>query len=246
MRAIAVVVVLLCLVTATSVADAAGKRPAKHHEKAKTKKRVALTTPAKPSTVETKNKRDRSIGAPWSGRLQTPARLNAGERYHLRRPWRTYGTRTTVELVRQAIVDTLDGAPKAHILAVGDLSQESGGWITEHASHQSGRDVDIGLFFKKKPAGYPAAFVRATPSTLDLAATWKLIWNFARTRTEDGGAQFIFLDRSLQTALYRWAEKQGISDKRIASVAAVLRHEPNHDNHIHVRFKCRERDTSCR
>jgi murein endopeptidase len=244
MRAFAVVVVLLCLVTAASVAEAG--RPSKHHQKAKTKKRVAITTPAKPLVTETKKKRDRSIGAPWSGRLQAPARLKSGERYFLRRPWRTYGTRTTVELVREAIIATLDDLPKAHELAIGDLSQESGGWISEHASHQSGRDVDIGLFYKKKPAGYPAAFVKATPSTLDLAATWKLVANFARTRDEDGGAQFIFLDQALQTALYRWAEKQGISDKRIAAVAAVLRHEPNHDNHIHVRFKCRERDTSCR
>src|SRR5688500_4497642 len=114
MRVLAVVVVALSLLSTAAFADK-GKTKAKP-------KRVAVTTSAKPSEVT--KKRDRSIGAPWSGRLQAPVRLKEGKRYHLRRPWRTYATRTTVDLVRQAMVDTLDDLPKAHVLAVGDLSQE--------------------------------------------------------------------------------------------------------------------------
>ena len=233
MRIFAVVVIAVSLLSTAAFAGTTAK-----------KKRVAVTSSAKPSEI--KKKRDRSIGAPWSGRLQAPVQLKEGKRYHLRRPWRTYATRTTVELVRQAIVDTLDDLPKAHVLAVGDLSQESGGWITEHASHQSGRDVDIGLFYKKQPKGYPGSFVKATKTTLDAAATWRLISNLARTRNEDGGAQFIFLDQQLQGVLLTWAETAGVSDKRIANVVAVMRHVPHHNDHIHVRFKCRERDSSCR
>ena len=233
MRVFAVVVVALSLL---STAAFAGTKA--------TPKRVAVTTSAKPSEVT--KKRDRSIGAPWSGRLQGPVRLKEGKRYHLRRPWRTYATRTTVDLVRQTIVDTLDDLPKAHVLAVGDLSQEAGGWISEHASHQSGRDIDIGLFYKNQPKEYPASFVRATAATLDAAATFRLISNFAKTRTDDGGVQFIFLDQQLQNVLLAWAEKAGVSDKRIANVIAVMRHIPHHADHIHVRFKCRERDSSCR
>lgn len=233
MRVFAVVVVALSLLATAAFAGTTAKP-----------KRVAVTTSAKASEVQ--KKRDRSIGAPWSGRLQAPVQLKAGKRYHLRRPWRTYATRTTVDLVRQTIVDTLDELPKAHVLAVGDLSQEAGGWISEHASHQSGRDIDLGLFYKKQPKGYPASFVRATSATLDAAATFRLISNFAKTRGDDGGVQFIFLDQQLQNVLLAWAEKAGVSDKRIANVVAVLRHIPHHADHIHVRFKCRERDSSCR
>ena len=233
MRVFALVVIVLSLLSSAAFAGTKAKS-----------KRVALTTSAKPTEVV--KKRDRSIGAPWSGRLQAPVQLKEGKRFHLRRPWRTYGTRTTVELVRQAIVDTLDDLPKAHILAVGDLSQESGGWISEHASHQSGRDIDVGLFYKKQPKAYPKTFVHATKATLDAAATFRLISNFAKTRSEDGGVQFIFLDQSLQNVVLEWAEKAGVSDKRIANVVAVIRHVPHHADHIHVRFKCRERDTSCR
>ena len=35
--------------------------------------------------------------------------------------------------------------PTVHTLAIGDLSVKQGGAITQHRSHQSGRDVDIGL-----------------------------------------------------------------------------------------------------
>ncbi len=233
MRVIAVVVVALSLLSIPAFAGTKAKP-----------KRVAATTSAKPSEVA--KKRDRSIGAPWEGRLQGPVRLKEGKRYHLRRPWRTYATRTTVELVRQTIIDTLDVLPKAHVLAVGDLSQESGGWISEHASHQSGRDIDLGLFYKKQPKGYPASFVRATAATIDAAATFRLIANFAKTRSDDGGVQFIFLDQRLQNVLLAWAEKAGVSEKRIANVVAVMRHIPHHADHIHIRFKCRERDSSCR
>ena len=209
-------------------------------------KRIAVTTSAKPTKAAKPTPRDRSVGAPWQGKLIGPARLKEGEGYHLRRPARTYATRTTIELVRRAILDAKDAYPKTHVLAVGDLSAEAGGWISEHASHQSGRDVDVGLFYKQQPAGYPDAFVKATPKTLDAAATWALVSYLARTADEEGGVQFIFLDQQLQRALYAWAEDHGIRERRIRQVQRVLRHIPNHADHLHVRFQCRGRDSRCR
>ncbi|MBA3460713.1 MAG: penicillin-insensitive murein endopeptidase [Deltaproteobacteria bacterium] len=242
MRVFAVVALLLSI---GSVAEARPKR----------QKRVAIDAPAKRDREPIRN-RDRSIGAPWSGRLQAPARLPRGEGYVLRRPNRVFGTRTTVEFVREAVTNTLEAFPKVHVLAIGDLSAESGGRITEHNSHQSGRDADLGLFFKKKPAGYPKSFARATAANLDAAATWKLVWELAKTSTQDGGAQIIFLDYDVQGILYRWAKANKVSEKRLDrvfqyphgrdSANGVVRHYPNHENHLHVRFKCRDRDTNCR
>ncbi|MBL9015908.1 MAG: penicillin-insensitive murein endopeptidase [Myxococcales bacterium] len=245
MRAFAVVVVAL------SLAATAEARPAK-------KKRVAIDAPAPRERVApvAKALRDRSIGAPWSGRLQAPAKLKGGDGYVIRRPLRAFGTRTTVELVKDAVTNTLEAFPKTHVLAIGDISAERGGWITEHASHQSGRDVDLGLFYKKKPAGYPRSFVRATKANLDPAATWKLVWELAKTSTQDGGAQIIFLDYEVQGIIYRWAKEHDVSAKRLSrvfqypngrySATGIVRHFANHDNHLHVRFKCRDRDTQCR
>ncbi len=231
MRVHAVAVVLVTALVTTAAAKPRGDR------------RVA----AAEESAAKKPRADRSIGAPWSGRLVAAARLeDEGERFYLRRPARTYGTRTTVRFVKQAIRDVYTSHPKAHDLAVGDLSAEAGGWITEHASHQSGRDVDLGLFYKKPPKGYPASFIVATTENLDMAAMWTLLSSLARTTDEDGGVQMIFFDAKLTAALRKWAEKREINAKRQAKVFSLLHHHPNHADHIHVRFKCRARDTKCR
>ena len=226
-------------------------RPAAH---AKAKKRVAHS---RLSIREIRGPvSGQSVGAPWAGRLQHPAQLAEGDGYKIRRPWRSYGTRLTVDLVQRAINDTLEAFPDAHVLAIGDLSAEHGGAITDHHSHQSGRDADIGLIYKTKPRGYPENFVAATEDNLDCAATFALITSFLASANEDGGVQVVFLDFNVQGLLYDWAKDEGISDDRLDRIfqfphgrggsAGLVRHEPNHDNHIHVRFKCPRGDSACR
>jgi murein endopeptidase len=196
-----------------------------------------------------------SIGAPWDGMLRQPSRLPDGDGYVIRRPNRAFGTHTTVELVHRVITQTLEAFPDVHVLGIGDISAEHGGSITEHHSHQSGRDADIGLFYVEKPETYPAAFVRATEDNLDREATFALISGFYDTRDDNGGAQMIFLDFEVQGLLYEWALDHGVSERRLDRLFqypngrggdGFVRHEPNHDNHMHVRFKCPDDDASCR
>jgi murein endopeptidase len=195
-----------------------------------------------------------SIGAPWAGRLRDATRLQLGDGAYIRRPHRAFGTRTTVEHIRHAVLETLASHPDAHVLAIGDLSAERGGWISEHSSHRSGRDVDLGLFYKHPPDGYPASFVDATAETLDRAATWTLLANLLATQGEDGGVQMIFLDYNVQGLLYRWAKENGVKERVLAPIFqypngrwanALVRHEPHHADHLHVRFRCAKADTAC-
>ena len=143
----------------------------------------------------------------------------------------------------------------AHVLAIGDISQEAGGQITQHRSHQSGRDVDIGLVYKTKPASFPEDFVPATADNLDCEATYALVNEFAETANQDGGVQVIFLDYNVQGLLYQWAKEHGEDEAILGQLFeypnhgggdALVRHIPNHNNHLHVRFKCPGSDTSCR
>jgi hypothetical protein len=197
-----------------------------------------------------------SIGAPWDGRLRHPTQLPSGEGYYIRRPARSFGTATTVDLVERAIRETLDAFPDEHVLAIGDLSAASGGAITEHRSHQSGRDIDVGLFYHEQPTGYPGSFIHADPDNLDCAATFKLLEAFLASANEPGGVQMVFLDFDVQGILYRWALDSGVSERRLdrifqfphgrGSSAGLVRHEPNHDNHMHVRFRCPSDDLACR
>lgn len=195
-----------------------------------------------------------SLGHPWQGKLHDATELPAGDGYVIRRPYRAFGTRTTVDFIHQALTDMRVQFPEVHVLAVGDISQEPGGQITQHRSHQSGRDVDIGLVYKHKPADFPANFVPATADNLDCEATYALLNEFAETTREDGGAQMIFLDYNVQGLLYHWTKDHGEDDSILehlfqypnrGSSSSLVRHIANHDNHMHVRFKCPSGDTSC-
>ncbi len=196
-----------------------------------------------------------SVGAPQRGRLVNASRLRSGKGYLLRRPERTYGTSQLVHYVREVVGSTRKQHPAAHRLAIGDLSSRRGGPLSGHRSHQSGRDIDIGLFYTKRPSGYPSEFKPGTASNLDMAATWTLIKEFAATAKHDGGVEVIFLDYELQRALYKWARKQGVPRTTLRKIlqypagrwadAGVVQHYPNHADHLHVRFKCPKGDKGC-
>jgi len=224
--------------------------------KAATHKRAARAAPrAVVHTASESRAPGQSVGAPWDGALRDPAQLPDGDGYVIRRPWRSFGTSTTVDLVGRVVADWRLAFPDSHVLAIGDISAEHGGAITEHHSHQSGRDVDIGLVYQHKPPAYPDSFVTATADNLDCEATFALVEKFAATAGEDGGAQMIFLDFAVQGLLYRWALGHDVDRDYLdelfqfphgrASGAGLVRHVPNHDNHIHVRFRCARGDRSC-
>lgn len=197
----------------------------------------AAATPTGPS---------RSVGAPWAGALHGGARLPAGEGYQIRRPNAAYGAQHVVAHVRGAIAAVRALYPGVHTLAIGDLSAASGGPLGGHRSHQSGLDVDLGFYFARMPAGYPARFA-AADAHLDLAATWALVTAFARTSHLPTGVQLMFLDRAVQERLYRWARARGTPDRQLAELlqyprgtdvqTGLVRHWPNHADHLHVRFK---------
>jgi murein endopeptidase len=196
-----------------------------------------------------------SLGAPWDGELRSASQLPDGDGYFIRRPWRAFGTRATVGFVERVIGELRDQFPDAHVLAIGDLSAEHGGQITEHRSHQSGRDADIGLIYLERPPGYPQSFVTATEDNLDCAAVFALISDFAGTARENGGAEVMFLDFEVQGMIYRWAKDHGVDDDLLAHLLqypnrdatdTLVRHVPNHANHLHVRFKCPRGDSACR
>ena len=264
MRALAVAIGLLAF--AATSADAKPKRPAKTKvakaEKKSSAKRAKKTGKkggkrvahaAREKRFEVKGPiHGQSVGAPWSGRLRSPTELPEHEGYFIRRPWRAYGTKSMVEAIFHVVGRVNEQFPELHDIAIGDLSARDGGRISEHSSHQSGRDVDIGLAFYKKPRNYPESFVAATPETLDCEATYALVEEFART----GRVHMMFLDFGVQGMLYDWALANNVDEEHLRELfqfphgrgasAGMVRHEPNHQDHIHVRFRCPAGDTACR
>ncbi len=196
-----------------------------------------------------------SVGLPYKGRLKKAIKLRQRKGYYIRRPHRSFGATHTVGYLSSSLAQLRKRFPRAHDLAIGDLSARRGGKITKHASHQSGLDVDIGFYFKRKPQGYPESFVVANRKNIDFEASWALITEFTSLANKPDGVDRIFLTYSSQKMFYKLARKHGVPKHKLKKIfqypagrrakSGIIRHEPGHDEHMHVRFKCPPKDKRC-
>jgi LysM repeat protein len=193
-----------------------------------------------------------SRGLPYAGRLLKGVQLPPNQAYVRRRPFNAWGTSNTVAHVKRIAEVVRRRYPRVHQLAIGDISARGGGRLIRHASHQSGRDVDIGFYFERRPRGYPNDFVRGTAANLDMEANWLMLERFCDTQGSRGGVEKIFLVASLQKLFHQWGKRQGASRATLdrmfqygGNPDACIRHQAGHDDHIHVRFKCPPGDRAC-
>src|SRR5262249_25186174 len=139
MRALVGLAVALGLAAPATASAQTHRRPAKHGHKDPKKRAARIITVRGHERIQPRERaQGQSVGAPWEGRLQRASQLPAGEGYYIRRPQRSFGTEAAVGYIERAISDTLEAFPDQHVLAIGDISAEAGGKITEHHSHQSG------------------------------------------------------------------------------------------------------------
>ena len=184
-----------------------------------------------------------AAGAPWAGKLVNASKLVAGDGYIVKRPARSFGTKHLLDHLRGAIAEVRALYPNVPTLAIGDISAEYGGKISDHRSHQSGLDVDVGFYFT---SGAVTAFAEAN-NAFDLEANWALLAAFTRIAALDDGVQMIFLDYDIQHRLYDFAKQRGTPDSELEYIfqyprgrdelSGLVRHWPGHGNHFHVRFK---------
>ena len=200
--------------------------------------------------------RGQSIGLPHRGKLVGGMQLRAGKTYFRRRPHRSWGATHVVHHVQRVANIVRQRFPKLHALSIGDLSAKNGGHLAPHVSHQTGRDVDLGYYFRRRPGDYPKQFHNATENNLHYKAVWTMLRALAATRRMSGGAERIFISYKVQGWIYRWAKKRGVSKRTLENLfqyprgsgagKGFIRHSPGHVNHLHVRFKCPKRDRTCR
>jgi len=165
--------------------------------------------------------------------------LEEGPGFEILERGRAWGTMLTVSRVAEVLSEHGIRHPEASPVLVGDISRERGGFLPPHRSHRRGRDVDI---------RYPLLvankhYVPATKDTLDLKRTWSLIRAFIKT----GDVMYVFVDTKLQRVLYEYAKGKGLSEEKLGelfqyprgrrSMQGIIRHEPGHRTHFHVRFK---------
>ncbi|WP_158542759.1 penicillin-insensitive murein endopeptidase [Lujinxingia litoralis] len=190
----------------------------------------------------------RSVGRSNTGRLMNGEPMPPGEHYILLYPHRAFGTHYAVsETVRvlDAYYRTFAGAPP---VIVGDMSFRTGRKMSPHRSHRSGRDVDVTLPRLVEPPNYNR-FHHIRRAHLD---TERALWMIL-TFLEGGQVEHIFLDWYHQRALYRLAREQGAPEEWLREVfqyprrggSGIVRHEPGHRKHLHVRYRCQPSDRWC-
>lgn len=194
-----------------------------------------------------------SRGKASRGSLRNACIMPEGEGYFLRtyRP-NSWGTTLTVQSLVAALGHYAKTYPGGPLVNVGDLSKRRGGRIRPHASHQSGRDVDLGFIHKGvTKQKHPEHFTRATVDNLDVEKTWAVIEALIRT----GNVDVIYIDKFVQKALYQHVKDQLEPEqleaifslpRHAASSSAKLQHWPGHRNHAHVRFRCPDGQVSCK
>ena len=177
-----------------------------------------------------------SLGRPGAGALFGGQQMESSDRWHVVNPRETWGTPETIEFLVQCIDRVHEQFPNTPSLPIGDISVRSGGHLAPHVSHQSGRDVDVGYYYRTPERWY----TRATQANLDLARTWALV----RAMVTETDVEIILIDREIQTLLRDYATSIGESPEWLdqlfggptARSRSLIRHASGHATHIHVRF----------
>jgi penicillin-insensitive murein endopeptidase len=178
-----------------------------------------------------------SIGSPGSAMLLNPVRLEPSPYWEIASSADVYGTAETIEAIGTVLAKVHEVFPDAPPIIVGDISDEDGGRLKRHQSHQGGRDVDLGFFYR---TGKGQQFVAGTAANFDPAKNWALV----RALITCADVETILLDTRIQRLLYKYASGIGEDQAWLnrvfqfarGSSSARVVHVAGHRNHYHVRF----------
>lgn len=224
--------------------------PAKKEEPKKEEPKKDV--PAKPKSAASQ-----AIGPVNAGRLENATNLLKYEQNHtpagfriLRPERKTYfATNELAFIIAQMGQLTKQEVP-GYVLAVGDLSRETGGRLGTHKSHQNGLDADVAFYFNNKSfQNYFASAVAVDKPHANwmVQQQWKLFKHVVNTQLIDR----IFIHRTLKKALCGVAIQNGELQKGKNEGLAyeTLRRliaDTDHHNHFHLRVKCSSAQVRCR
>lgn len=178
-----------------------------------------------------------SIGAPGSGLQLGSIPLPPAPEWEIIHPGECYGTRETIAFVQTAVRTVGRLFPGTPPLAIGDISHPGGRQLRRHATHQAGRDVDFGFYYKDGKTHWR---IPGTATNLDLPRNWALV----RALLVFTDVETVLLDWRIQKPLYNYALSigedkdwlDGIFQFVKGSSGALIRHVAGHRTHYHVRF----------
>lgn len=163
---------------------------------------------------------------------------------------RHYATFDLIYVIEFAADAVKKAFPDGERIQIGDASQEHGGFIRGHSSHQNGLDVDIAYLRKdyqeQNPNHYDGfeenfVFKGKLSSNFDLERNWHFIKSLVSTKRINR----IFINPVIKKALCIHAKDIG----EITSERETLRHLrawSGHRDHMHIRINCPENSPLCK
>jgi hypothetical protein len=126
-------------------------------------------------------------------------------------PGRLYGHERTIRTIIEVLAAYRRAHPDAPLVVVGDISLRHGGVMDQHVSHENGLDVDV--YYPRRDG-----WLRAPTSTaqIDRRLSQLLLDRFVAA-----GASMIFVGYATD----------------LRGPREVVIPYPNHENHMHVRFR---------
>lgn len=192
-----------------------------------------------------------SVGYPNAGWQYRAKRLKRSRFLSIKSGSRenSYGHPALILMLGRSAKELQRVAPGS-VLLVGDISDENGGPLSGHRSHQSGRDADVAFYALDENGkrvtldrfvkfGADGKAVDGSGYQFDDWRNWLLVQSWVRDRR--AGLSHIFVSRALRQRLIGYASKQPAFKKYVSEVSALLKQpeeaEP-HDDHFHVRVSC--------
>ena len=201
-----------------------------------------------------------SVGSPTAGRLPGGVRLEESPALRISPAYANGDVRYALGSLVGALDRAARGVRRAFpgsVLLVGHLSRAGGGELERHASHESGRDVDIG-FYVKSLTGKPLLAPHFVPFRGDgTAPTWPGAvfddarnWLLVSQLVSDPAVRVthVFVATPLRARLLAYAAKIGVPyTTRVKAAFAMVqpRGALPHDDHFHVRIGCPPAMVSC-
>jgi len=178
-----------------------------------------------------------SVGPPGSSLLYNAVELHESPRWSRSPNADWWATTETIDAIETTIGTVHELFPDTQPLVIGDISDREGGRLQRHESHQGGRDVDLGFYYKNGSVNW---WVPASTANMDLPRNWALVRALV-TRTD---VEVIFLDTRVQRVLHAYAKSIGEDTEWLDRVFqftrgyrdAVIQHVPRHRTHYHVRL----------
>ncbi|MBM4358639.1 MAG: penicillin-insensitive murein endopeptidase [Deltaproteobacteria bacterium] len=178
-----------------------------------------------------------SLGTPAAGGLVNAVPMSSTPHWTVVDGSANWATTETVDYLTRALTKVYEKHPTAPPVQVGHLSSKSGGPLSPHRSHQSGRDVDVGYFYRQTGGTW---YRRANAENLDATRSWELV----RALVTETDVEYVFINLSVQKLLKEHALRIGEEPAWIDSLfqygstapSSIIRHVDGHDTHLHVRF----------